>query len=782
MDKKMLWKANLKCHKGGILGIFLLILLISVSMVTVMTLWYNADRYVNAEMDRLGFGDITAWVSGIAGTEEIIEELLAVDAVEEVRTQNIIYAEYEVREQESDSEGQLILYAPDNTPYKIFLPHLSGYSQEDIEISPGAVYVSPSMRSMFGVEIGDEIQFPIARNGVDKRFVVKGYFEDPFMGSSMMGMKSFLICWQDYSEIAGHIAAAGINALARTGYMLHISQPEYGSLSAVEFSVMLNENSSLPNYVEFAHSHDAIAGFMLTLQNIFTGLMLAFVCVLIVISLFVLSYRIGNGIEQDTSNMGILKSMGFTTNTLRIVQLLSYGTGILLGMAIGMLMAVFASRIACSMTVDTTGIRIPSQPPVMFCMLFFIVLMLILLCFIWCKTGNIGKIAPVKAIYGGNGNSHTPYASSPISSKYLSFWIAVRQLVTGKKQYVSVFAVSVLLVFFVSMIGRIHTWLGPDGEGLMNAFNPADLHIAAQSMGETDLREVERTIEAFTPITDRYMLAMPNVAVNGMDYTANVITEPERFHLLRGRTCTQPNEVVLTEFVASDLGVWIGDTVTVEAELGREVYTVSGIYQCANDMGGNIGMSKEGYALIGRDTPQIWCSHYFLENADLQPVVMQALEETYRGGVYFHENSWPGLNGILSAMNMLILFMYVIAASFILIVTALTGSRVLADERRDMGIYKVIGFTSCQLRIAFLLRFFITAFIGAIVGTSVSAVVTDDTVSIFMGFFGISHFNSHLGVESILIPAVAIAGFFAIFSWLVSEKIKKASEKNLILE
>ena len=127
---------------------------------------------------------------------------------------------------------------------------------------------------------------------------------------------------------------------------------------------------------------------------------------------------------------------------------------------------------------------------------------------------------------------------------------------------------AVLLVFFASLIGRVNDWLGPLGEGLMDAFNPSDLHVAAQPMGETGIEDVEQTIESYTAITDFYMLGMPNVSVNGVDMTANVITEPERFHLLSGQTCRETDEVVLTEFVAADLGVSVGDTVTVAGALG----------------------------------------------------------------------------------------------------------------------------------------------------------------------------------------------------------------------
>ena len=92
---------------------------------------------------------------------------------------------------------------------------------------------------------------------------------------------------------------------------------------------------------------------------------------------------------------------------------------------------------------------------------------------------------------------------------------------------------------------------------------------------------------------------MPSVSVEGVNYTANVITEPERFRITEGKTSSGDETIVLTETVAADLQVSIGDVLLVRGDLGSSEYTVSGIYQCANDMGGNIGMSREGYLKIG---------------------------------------------------------------------------------------------------------------------------------------------------------------------------------------
>lgn len=89
---------------------------------------------------------------------------------------------------------------------------------------------------------------------------------------------------------------------------------------------------------------------------------------------------------------------------------------------------------------------------------------------------------------------------------------------------------------------------------------------------------------------------MPNVSVNGTNYTANVITEPEcfhisrgqtSFHVSRGQTSREADQVVLTEALAAVLGVDVGDPVTIRGNKGSGEFTVSGIYHCANDMGAN---------------------------------------------------------------------------------------------------------------------------------------------------------------------------------------------------
>lgn len=323
----------------------------------------------------------------------------------------------------------------------------------------------------------------------------------------------------------------------------------------------------------------------------------------------------------------------------------------------------------------------------------------------------------MKAIRGEMGNAVIKQkAIVHIRKNGFGLWLALRQLLTGKRQYVGTCMVAMLLVFFAFLIGRVDAWLGPNGEGLMDAFNPADLHIAAQPMGDTGMEEVEQTIREYTDITDRYMLAMPSVSVNIMDMTAN------------------------------------------------------------------IGMNREGYDLIGEESPAMWYTHFFIENPNLQPVMIQVLEDTYGGDVYLHENSWSGLAGILSAMQLLMIFLYVVVLLFILVVTLLTAGKLIQAGQKDLGIYRTMGFSAGQLRCSFALRFGVTALLGSVLGTILSALLTDPLVAVLMRIKGISDFSSQPGVGTVLLPGVVVILLFTGFAWLAARKIRLISLSVLVLE
>lgn len=320
------------------------------------------------------------------------------------------------------------------------------------------------------------------------------------------------------------------------------------------------------------------------------------------VAMLVLSHSIVSGIEQDYADMGILKAVGFTKGMLQVIKILQYVVPILLGTGLGIPASIPVTLVINHITVPATGLMIPTALPVPVVAAALFLIFLILTGFICFKTSRIDKITPIRAIRGGMDDIYSKSRFTlPVSKKAFHLTLAFRQLVSGKKQYISAVFVTMLLVFFLSLTARIDAWFGQNGEGMLRSFNAVPYDMGVGIVDEKIRKEeIETMILEETEIEDSYEFLILRAELNGMNYLMNICERPEYYNMLEGRACLYDNEVVMTEFVAGQLDVWTGDTVQI-AYGGKVLdFIVSGIYQCANDMGDNFGISKPAMSVLTR--------------------------------------------------------------------------------------------------------------------------------------------------------------------------------------
>lgn len=773
--------ADLRRQKGSIIGIFLLVLFTTVSLTTAVTVFYNSSTYIRQEMERVGYGTFTAWISGYTDITDIQNEIQAQDIVSRVDIQPLVFSGYSINGIHSDNEGQLIPYEPKQYDYHFFADNFDGYATVN-EIASGEIYLSPVMSESFDASLGDEIQFSLGRDGTRKNFTVAGFFEDPFMGSSMIDMKSFLINKTDYEEILQTLnTVSDFNRIGRAGAMLHIYAKDMQAISMTELSQRLNNRTNLGAYSEMAYSAKTIHGFMLVLQNIETGFLIGFSILLLLVILIVTQNSIRNAIIQEYKDIGILKTIGCTAASIWISKILEYSLPVLLGMVIGILAALPILQMIKGMTVTSTGMLISLRLPIGLLLVIFLILIGLLVLFVAMQTKQVTTIRPIQAILGRTNEIPNKIKANRIYPQSVSSSLAIRQLLTGWKRYMGVFLIMALLTLFLSVVDKMSTWVGTNGEGLMNAFSVAEHDLGVQPRSsDVDMQEVTNLIGSYSVITDTYRLAMRSGTINGTDITVNVLDEPDWFHVISGNTATEKSDILVTEMVAHDLGIGIGDEVTISSGGGRAAYIVRGIYECANDMGANIGMNITGYARIADINADIWCTHFILEDSSQNQKIMEELMARYRVDADIHTNNWSGLEGIVRTLHILIFFMYVIAVLIICIVIALSGSKVLSFEQKNLAIYKSIGFTSGELRVSFGLRYGIVATLGTLLGTVVSAFVAYSLLSALLRNFGIGDVRVVMHIGQMVWVAGIIILFVFLFALFSSGKIRHVSVKELL--
>lgn len=778
-------KKNIKRQWGNFIGILVLIFIITVSLCAVLAIWNNANAYEKEQIERIGYGDITVWVGEGTDLEALEHRISELEEVGEVRRQESLFCRFNVKnKEEENSRVSLIPYEPENYEYYIYNTSLTGKLDAPEALKDGEAYVPIAFRSLYGVKIGDKIEVEITGKYDTESFVIKGYFEDPVCGSTLMGFKMMLVSDRAMEQVRERLKIAGEAAVSARETMFHITIKETAKLTQKEFQKYLNDTGSLRGYtIESNYTKNTMMGFMLILQNFFSAFLLIFVAVLLIVTILVISHNINASIEQEYADIGILKALGYTKTDLRRVKLMQYLSAVLLGMAIGIPSSIPTVKFINRMIVPATGIMIPSDLPVGLCTLGLGMILLLLVAGITGVTENIGKITPIRAIRGGAQDIYfKSWGTIPICGKGLSFYLALRQVTSGKKQYISACLITVLLVFFLSLTERIGNGFGKDGEKFLDAFGAAPYDIGIGALDDNTKKEVQEQIASYSKISAKYKISMNQATIDGVDCLMYIIEKPEYLNILEGRTCIYDNEAVITKNISEELGIAIGDLIKISFAKETKEFIVTGFYQCANDMGENFAISIAGFDALGQGINIDYTDQYILEDASVVEELAKHLEEIYGEEVFVDTNEWSGVEVIVLALKAVGIFMYVICLVFILVVINMTGSRILYQEQHDLGIYRALGFSAGKLQMAFALRFALLALVGSVVGVVTSWVLADRCIVSVLKFCGISSFSSEMTFQTAILPGVVVTAFFFLFAYGAARKIKRIDPGILITE
>lgn len=782
MDIFTILKANIRRQKSSFVGIFILMLIVSLAMTAVLTISVNSQKSDEEALEHVGFGDMLVMMDngGQEEGKELIQKVEEHDEVEKVQVIPAVCANFkEINGVSNGSSVMLERYDPSELDFRIFDESGTGYIEEPEALKAGEIYAPICYSTSYHCKVGDTIPVKLMKH--TENYTIKGFFEDPFMGSSMMGIKTVLVSDADMEIMLKSIREGTADSISE-GMLLNIFRKENSNLSYLKFQQELNKDTGVAGYAWISMGTSQAMGYMLIMIRIFSGSFLVFIALLLIITLIIMNHSIGSSIEMEYVNLGILKAVGVTQGKLKVILMLQYLFSALLGAVIGVPLAIPVIKMINKITTPVVGILTPNYLAMIPCFMALLGIMAFLVLFISMKLRKLKEITPVRAICGGKENIYfSSRLELPIRKKGMSFWLAFRQLTSNGKKYISVGVITGLLVFFMIMMGHMDAWMGEDGTEFSRIFDATEYDLWVHCYNEDIQEEVEETIESYSKIEKKYQVQNVYLMMEGCKIMCFVCEAPEEIEsVLEGRTCQYDNEILITDFVADDLGLQIGDTVTVAENDKKEEYMVSGIYQCANDMGSNFAMSKAGYDRVGN---QRLGEAYCLKNPEKAKDIAEKLNERYGTELKVTaERGFSGIDSIVSAVNAVSVLVYVLAVIFALVVISLVCGKIFAKERQDYGIYKAMGFTSGNLRLQFALRFMLVSMIGSILGVVLTILLMNKCFGLLLSYVGISQIETEIAWISVLIPIGMMAVVFFLFSYWKAGKIKRVQPRVLISE
>lgn len=778
MEILTLLKANIRHKKGSFVSIIILMLIVSMSFTAVFSVKDNCTDGVNDAIAGADVADITLFMNHQALTDELLASVEKHSLVKKMVVKEAVATfDAEFGGKRETNPWFLVRLTDD---CRILNKDLSGYAEETPGLHKGEIYVSQGVGAKLGCGIGDTIK--INTLGGVEAFTIKGFSVEPVCGAMNMGLKQVVVSDEDFARLQAEAIALATEQQQADFRIIGLYKAG-DSVSETAFKRQLNKDTGVVDYAFFTLTKSQSHSYTVLFSDMILSVLLIFVAFLVGIVLIVMAHAISTSIEMEYTGLGVLKAQGFTQNKIKMVFGAQYLLAESIGAVLGVALAFPLIRFFGGIFQPILAIPYENKVSVLSSVLFVLAVLAISAIFVIIITRKVGKISPMKAISGSKNDVYfASRINAPVSKKALSSSLAFRQFTSNKRRYVGTVIIVALLMFFMITMSVLGTSMDSDSAVEAMGLPVVELSVTAdESLSDETVKDIEDIIEKYTDIDTRYYYDFFQMSIGGEDYSCTVFKNAECMIMAEGRCPQYDNEISVTDFLAKELNLKIGDKVTASRKNLEAEYVVTGIHVFANELGFNFAMPIEGAGKL--DVKDTLYYGFNLADTSDRLTIADEINAKYSDIVTVVTNEVdPTLELYAVARNAMTVIIYVISVVFSLVVVMMFCKKAFLQERRDIGIYKSLGFTSGKLRVQFAVRFLIVSLIGSALGALLSVLLTQKILTAIFRLVGISSFNTDFTAMSFAVPVAIIAVSFFAFSYLASRRIKTVEIKELVIE
>lgn len=778
MEILTLLKANIRHRKGSFVSIIILMLIISMSFTAIISIKDNCVDSIENALDKVNAADLTLFLNNATLNDELLDSVENHSSVKNVAMREVVASSGAEFGDNKDANRWMMTKLTDE--YRVLNDDMTDYADETPELNKGEMYISQGINTNLGCDIGDKIR--VATVAGIYEFTIKGFVVEPICGSMNMGYKIVFISDEDFAQLQNKVIENATEDLQADFRIMHIYKADE-SISDSKFKRQLNLDTGIVDYAFGSLQQSQSFEYTNIFPDIVLSVLLVFVFFLVAIVLIVMAHSITTSIEMEYTSLGVLKAQGFTENKIKMIFAAQYLFAEGIGAVIGWVLALPFIKFFGGIFQPILALPTEKNISVLSSLLFVLCIIAVSALFVMLATRKVGKISPMKAISGGKNDIHfDSRLKAPVSKKALSPSLALRQFTSNKRSYIgTIIIIGILMFFMITMNVLCHSM---DSKAAVKSMGMPMSEVSftcKERISDDTVEEIESVIKKHTEIENKYYLNNMYMSLNGSEYLCSVYKNPDSIVMSEGRSPEYDNEIAVTDILAEELNLKTGDKVIVSKRDCKSECIITGICVIANDLGLTFAMPLEAAKKLGLE--DIFYYAYSITDVAKCTAIADELNDKYSDIITATANeSDPTLDIYTLVLDAMTAIIYAISILFSLVVVLMVCKKAFLQERRDIGIYKSLGFTSNKLRLQFAVRFLIVSLIGSAVGSVLSVLLTEDVLTMVFRLVGISSFNAKFNVVSFIVPIAIIAVSFFVFAYFASRKIKKVEIKELVVE
>lgn len=765
---------NLKKDKGSFVSFGLIVLFTAFMLNLALVLAFQVDEAYDAKFDALNAAAINLYIPEMQDAAELPAELSAIDGVSMVEARPAVYAEAVVRDfRGTDFDMNTVFYNMDEERSV----NLLDVREQAADAQEPAIFLPMYVANFGEFAVGDRIVYQV--NGSETAFTVAGVAEEMQYGNYGKGMMGAWLSGSAYRDFR-----ATNEAYAIVEYALVVDDP--AALERIQqeaADILAGHGITLLAMNDCASTKDTrtmVCGLLILI-------LIAFACVILLVSVFLSKFRISNAMEDEMVSMGVLKAMGYTGGMIiaslvvpyMLVTAVCAAVGVALSYAVLPLLADFLtmqSGFSFTPAFDWGGLACAVLIP-----------LVIVLVFTVSAAGRIRKIQPISAIRGTSESGRTGSNPLPLENTRFStgLRLILKQMFASKKQNALLFLVSFVLTVLVAFSGTLFYNVVIKPENFMSTLSEETPDIIFVTKA-ADLAQLTDVLQADTDVHSVLPYTTANVNLGSDAVTAFVCEDFSRATndlCYLGRNPQKKGEIALGSAFAEMYN--IGDTVTVESGDKACTYDVTGFIQSVNYQGAVCGLTTEGYeALCGEIAmPSLYV--YLKDGASADAVISRCESghaELIVKTINAQKMAQTTQEMYMSISAALIAVIFLITLLIVLFILYIVIRSLLVRRKQELGIMKAMGYTSGQLMLQTAGSFLPVTIVAVLLSSALGMVYMPFINQVIFSSVGAVRNNLEVSFAFLMIfAAVLIALNFAI-SICLTLPIRKISAYALIKE
>lgn len=776
-------KNNIKSSLATSIILVLLVILSTFMMYTGIGIESQLNEFVDVKNERLHGADNTVIV-GKSSLDKAITILNHREYISQYEIHESIYYTSpkicnKTRQDKEKNLITIVLNASDS--YDINQIPIIDETTEKLE---NGILVPYILKTADNYETGDELEITVENR--THTFVIAGFYENViFATPSNISMYQFFVYDSEFQTLREEVMDSSKQSIINIR-LDGTSSEEFERSFALEFKSMATDKN---DYLQIL-SYDTFKEGTTMFVNILMVILIAFSLILLTIALVVIRFSIIVHLEKNIKNIGSLEAIGYTTRQIKYALLLEFIMLTLGGILVGLVVAIVAASPVGNIISASIGLQWIGQISSLGIISSFSLNLLLIIIVTAMTVRKLKRITPLVALRSGIETHSFKRNYLPLDkSKFnLNFSIGVKGLLYNRKQNIVMSVIISLLTFACVYALAMYYNFVIDDSALLNLVGMETSEIQ-MSVNAKDFDKVIQQVKQMEEVTKVYDFIWEDMLLKNGDKESQVRVEvTDDFSLLEiktlinGRLAEYDNEIVISNKTLKDLGLELGDSVTVSSFGREEEYLIVGVKQHINGLGKGASLTTEGVKRLKPNYKITMASIYLADGVDVKTFIKK-LNNEFSDVDKLIINLEDSINTIMESFSGSISTLCIVcggitAITVVLILLLLIKVKII-KEQKQYGIYKALGYTTSQLILHVGYSYLPVILLGSLIGLVLGVLISNPITRMLLASNGIIKVSFIMPYQYIVFIPLVIIIVSAITILFSSLRIRSISPTKL---